>query len=116
MFNSFYLPKNIYTNITQLAKENHTTISNQLVICLKYAQEHQPLPRQFQNAYTEEQLPYIETVHFIDKGTSDIFKEYLRNQNPSLTPIQIVNLLNYGQFYQRLEERKELIQNAKSTN
>lgn len=105
----FYLPKTIYENLKTLAKENNISISKQIIICLEYAQVNSP--SNYSYTYTEEQLPYIDTVHFLEKFTTRDLKNYIYEYN--LTPIQIVNMLNYGQHYKEIEERRQLCQKYK---
>lgn len=102
----FYLPKNIYNNLQTLAKENKISISKQIIICLEYAMKNFPENSKqlyTKYTYTKEQLPYLDTVHFVDRYT---IKNFIYDNK--LTPIQIVNLLNYGQHYKEIEERREL--------
>lgn len=103
----FYLPKTIYENLKTLAKENNISISKQIITCLEYAQANPPS----NYPYTEEQLPYIDTVHFLEKFTTRDLKNYIYEYN--LTPIQIVNMLNYSQHYKEIEERRQLCQKYK---
>lgn len=105
----FYLPKNIYNNLQTLAKENKISISKQIIICLEYAMKNFPENSKqlyTKYTYTKEQLPYLDTVHFVDRYTSSKIKNFIYDNK--LTPIQIVNLLNYGQHYKEIEERREL--------
>lgn len=105
----FYLPKTIYENLKTLAKENNISVSKQIMICLEYAQANPP--SNYPYTYTEEQLPYIDTVHFSEKFTTRDIKNYVYTHN--FTPIQIVNMLNYGQHYKEIEERRQLCQKYK---
>lgn len=109
----FYLPKILYNNLQTLAKENHISITEQIIICLDYTnshiQEYKEQIKKYSNSlYTEEQLKYIDTVHFSERFTSPKLKKYLNSQNPPLTQIEIVNRLKYGQHYKEIEERREL--------
>ena len=103
MFYPFYLPKNIYYNLTTLAKENKISITDQIIRCLEYVINNPP-PEKWYAQYSEEQLPYIDTVHFTERYTSPKLKKYISTHE--LVPMQIVNYLDYSQHYKEIEERK----------
>lgn len=105
MFYPFYLPENIYYNLTKLAKENKISITDQIILCLEYVINNPP-PEKWHAQYSEEQLLYINTVHFTERYTSPKLKKYITTHE--LAPIQVVNSLDYGQHYKEIEERKRL--------
>lgn len=117
----FYLPKTLYRNLQTLAKENDVSISKQIIICLEYTNSHtqeyqEQIKKYPNNLYTEEQLKYIDTVHFTERFTTPQLKSYLnKHQHNSHQSIEIVNKLNYGQHYKEIEERRKLCQKYKST-
>ena len=112
----FYLPKTLYENLQTLAKENNISISKQIIICLEYTNSHtqeyqEQIEKYPNNLYTEEQLKYIDTIHFTERFTTPSLKSYLNKHNS----IETVNRLKYGQHYKEIEERRKLCQKYKLT-
>lgn len=105
MFRPFYLPENIYYNLSILAKENKVSITDQIITCLEYTRINPP-PKNRCAQYSEEKLPYINTVHFTERYSSPRLKKYISTHE--LTPIQIVNNLDYGQHYKEIEDIKNI--------
>lgn len=108
----YVIPKTLYQNITTIAKENDIPIHKQIIICLDYAiktHNKNKFNRSLysKGLYEEDNIPYLDTIHFTSRYTNPELIKYIDQHN--LTPIQFINLLNYGQLYQRLEERKELL-------
>ena len=115
----YHIPKTLYYNITQLAKENNTTITKQIIFCVDYARKNLYNSNLLPQHITEQILASVSQYHHqpgitLRPGyTSPALIDYL-NKN-QLSPEDFIKYLHYGSLYKRIEERRELL-NAKSTD